>query len=453
MEFHKLTKTTLQELCDGNKIKYAKSWNKPKLIELLKKCETEQKQTLVKKVSKPKKNKNNTNSKHFTIAETFVGCGGSHFGFKKAGFDAIFVNDIWDDALKTLKLNDKDIEDHRVILGDLNTVTADKLNDLNIDYSNLDILIGGVVCKGFSLAGVRNPLDPRNYLYLEQLRLVKLLKPKISIIENVPGMINMRILKKQKGEHILPLCKELDDVCNSIKINRGKLIALNKKGEVDKELEKTLAADKIRRVKLENDLDDYKYGVLDDIEKTYIELGYKVYKEVLCCNDYDCATSRRRIFIVAIRNDLDIEWEYPQPTSNNPTVRDALDSLDLENLNNPENDPDNVPMNHKSTTVEKFKKIVAGVKQEGGYFSRGSNQRLAWDTPAPTLVPGHSAFQVHPEQHRSITIREGATITSFPNDFKFYGSHSSRCVQIGNAICPNMAYHLALQCKKYLENL
>ncbi len=52
------------------------------------------------------KNTSKTTSKGLTIAETFVGCGGSHFGFKKAGFDAIFVNDIWDDALKTLKLND-----------------------------------------------------------------------------------------------------------------------------------------------------------------------------------------------------------------------------------------------------------------------------------------------------------------------------------------------------------
>ncbi len=447
MNIDTLTKKQLQELCDNKKIKYAQSWKKDKLIEILNNSESTQ------NITPPPKNTSKTNSKHFTIAETFVGCGGSHFGFKKAGFDAIFVNDIWDDALKTLKLNDTDIEDHRVILGDLNTVTQDKLNDLNIDYSNLDILIGGVVCKGFSLAGVRNPLDPRNYLYLEQLRLVKLLKPKISIIENVPGMMNMRILKKQKSDNILPLCKELDDVCNRIKINRGKLIALNKKSNVDKELEKTLSADKVRRVTLEKKLDDYKYGVVDDIEKTYIELGYKVYKEVLCCNDFDCATNRRRIFIVAIRNDLDIEWEYPQPTLNKPTVRDALDTLDLENLNNPQNDPDNVPMNHKASTVEKFKKIVAGVKQEGGYFSRGSNQRLAWDTPAPTLVPGHSAFQVHPEEHRSITIREGATLTSFPNDFKFYGSHSSRCIMIGNSICPNMAYHLALQCKKYLENL
>ena len=42
----------------------------------------------------------------FTIAETFVGCGGSHFGFKKAGFETTFVNDIWSDAITTLKQND-----------------------------------------------------------------------------------------------------------------------------------------------------------------------------------------------------------------------------------------------------------------------------------------------------------------------------------------------------------
>ena len=125
--------------------------------------------------------------------------------------------------------------------------------------------------------------------------------------------------------------------------------------------------------------------------------------------------------------------------------------MNLEGGNNPENDPDNIPMNHKATTVEKFKKIKSDTKQEGAYFSRGTSSRLSYNKPAPTLVPGHSSFQIHPSEHRSITVREGAIITSFDKDFKFYGSHSSRCMQIGNAIPPNMAYHIALQCKKKLN--
>jgi site-specific DNA-cytosine methylase len=124
----------------------------------------------------------------FKVAETFVGCGGSHFGFKKSGFQSVFVNDIWEDAINTLKQNDSSLKPNEVICDDIYNINSETLSKKNIDISNIDVFIGGVVCKGFSLAGVRNPYDERNYLYLQQLRLVGILKPKISIIENVPGL-------------------------------------------------------------------------------------------------------------------------------------------------------------------------------------------------------------------------------------------------------------------------
>ena len=126
--------------------------------------------------------------------------------------------------------------------------------------------------------------------------------------------------------------------------------------------------------------------------------------------------------------------------------------LDYQGVNNPETDVDNRPMNHRPSTVEKFKKVLVDKKEQGAYFSRGTSSRLSYYKPAPTLVPGHSSFQIHPTEHRSITVREGGIITGFDKDFKFYGSHTSRCMQIGNAIPVNMAYHLAEQCKKVLSN-
>jgi len=199
-------------------------------------------------------------------------------------------------------------------------------------------------------------------------------------------------------------------------------------------------------------LDEYKYSVVEHIEQLYGELGYDVYKQVLMCSDYGCFTNRQRLFIVAVRKDLGITWTYPEPFTkdNKPTVKDAFDTIDYAGINNPSTDVDNRPMNHSSSTVEKFKKIASGGKAEDGYFSRGTSSRLAFDKPAPTLVPGHSAFQVHPEEHRSITVREGATLTGFNTNFKFYGSHTSRCMQIGNAIPVNMAYIMAEQCKSIL---
>lgn len=393
------------------------------------------------------------NEKVFKIAETFVGCGGSHFGFKKAGFKTVFVNDLWNDAIETLKINDKDLNENQIILDNIENIDENYLKDRNINYDDLDVLFGGIVCKGFSLAGIRNPYDPRNYLYLQQLRLVELLKPKISIIENVPGILSMKILKKD--DSIKDLCLKLTDICEKHKKLRGKLIALTKDNTSQSIIESVkdeLNSITFERKQMEDSLEFYMYNVVEHIEELYSNLGYKVYKKILKCSEYDCATERKRLFIVAVRNDTNIEWEYPNPTSliNPPTVKDAFDLLDINGVNDPNYDVDNRPMSHKSSTIEKFKNISSNMKSSDSYFSRGTSSRLSMDKSAPTLVPGHSSFQIHPYEHRSITVREGAIITGFDKNFKFYGSHTSRCMQIGNAVPINMAYNIALQCKKYL---
>ena len=397
------------------------------------------------------------NNNTFTVAETFVGCGGSHFGFKKSGYKTVFINDIWEDAIKTLTQNDPDLNPNEVICDDIYKIDEEMLQNRNIDISNVDVFIGGVVCKGFSLAGIRNPYDERNYLYLQQLRLVGILKPKISVIENVPGMLNMKILRRDNNEEIKQLCNELNDICEKQKKVRGRLIAETKKETDDTTITNTkLELDKLTKDRKEREklLEDYKYSVVEDIEAIYNKLGYDVHKKILTCSDYGCFTNRQRLFIVAVRKDLNLKWDYPEPTTKEcrPTVKDAFDIIDYAGANNPATDVDNRPMKHTAKSIEKFKKIQPGGKSEEGYFSRGTSSRLTFDKPAPTLVPGHSAFQIHPTEHRSITVREGATITGFDTNFKFYGSHSSRCMQIGNAIPVTMAYVIAEQCKKVLSN-
>lgn len=416
------------------------------------------------------------NSNICTIVETFVGCGGSHLGFKNNNFIPIFVNDIWQTSLDTLSNNNEDLKSSQIVCKDINELCKeDLLKKYNLDKKELTLLIGGVVCKGFSLAGVRNPYDERNYLYISQLKLVEQFMPKISIIENVPGMNNMKILFKNNyaptsiklqpdnlSDSVIDLCKEIDTIINNHKLNRGKIIAINKKlsnttnkneiKQIKKEKNK-LEKEKNKLEKLREEyeikLDEYKYSVIDDITEKYIELGYKVYKNKLKVSNYGGYTNRIRLIIVAVRNDIKKEWKWPIITNDDNddnlpnllTVKDAFDLLD-DDINNIKNDKDNIPMNHKKTTIEKFKKITKDKKSDG-FSSRGTSHRLDYNKPAPTLVPGHSSFQIHPEYHRSITVREGATITGFPIDYKFSGSHSDRCMQIGNAIPVHLADALA----------
>ena len=79
--------------------------------------------------------------------------------------------------------------------------------------------------------------------------------------------------------------------------------------------------------------------------------------------------------------------------------------------------------------------------------------RLDMNSLAPTLVPGHSNFPVHPIEHRSITVREAAIITGFPLDYKFVGSHTKRCEHVGNAVPPPLAEAIAKECVNYLDKI
>ena len=414
-----------------------------------------------------------------TIVETFVGCGGSHIGFEREQFETIFVNDIWETALKTLQINNGKLKKEQVICEDINVLCErDLLSQFKMKPNELDVLIGGVVCKGFSLAGVRNPYDNRNYLYISQLKLVEQFRPKISIIENVPGMKNMKILCKNNyaptsnklkftiSDSIESICKDINENIEKHKKNRGAIIAINKKigCESSEELLKckeSLINEKSKLEKerklLEEKLSNYMYCVLDDIKEKYKELGYKVSINKLKVSNYGGYTNRIRLIIVAVRNDIEKEWVWPklmncdndESLPNLKTVSDAFSLLD-DKVNDPSTDIDNRPMKHRPSTIEKFKKITCEKKSEG-FSSRGTSNRLSLYKPAPTLVPGHSSFQIHPTEHRSITVREGAIISGFPIDYKFMGSHSDRCMQIGNAIPVQLGEILAKCARKVLE--
>lgn len=121
-------------------------------------------------------------------------------------------------------------------------------------------------------------------------------------------------------------------------------------------------------------------------------------------------------------------------------------------------------MNHAKKTVERFKYIPEGDNianhidelppelRISKFYSRGNTMRLNGNAPSPTLVPGHSNFPIHPKEHRSITVREAATITGFPTDYKFIGSHTKRCEEVGNAVPPPLSNAIAKKAKELLDN-
>ena len=200
-------------------------------------------------------------------------------------------------------------------------------------------------------------------------------------------------------------------------------------------------------------------------------MGYNVYCKVLNASDYGSYTKRERLILVAVRNDIKNEYKFPEPTHSDEdnllprknVLNDALNLLDIKNINSLKNDIDNQPMNHNKKTTDRFSRIPEGksikdvineLPEElkiSSFFSRGNTQRLDRNKCTPTLVPGHSNFPIHPWEHRSITVREAGLITGFPNDFKFHGYHGSRCTQIGNAVPVHLSDAIAKSVIKILE--
>lgn len=417
----------------------------------------------------------------YTVFETFVGAGGSHLGFINNGFKSKYVNDFDENCLKTLVYNNPELGKEAVVdnrsIVDINP--NDILKKTEMKAKELDVLFGGLVCKGFSLAGERSPNDERNYFYRKQLDIVKVVQPKISIIENVPGIQNAKVLSPNAPKDI---AKKIDKIWQKLEDYKGLKAFIRKSGGITKEIQEqgqSLRKEKEDMVKyLENH--NLLISVIDDIKNTYDKIGYNIYMQVLNSACYGAATKRERVIIVAVRKDIKIDFKFPQAIYGNKTfatkypylyvdlkdnvkpLRTVNDALATINYNN-KDDIDNIPMQHSSKTIKRFTYIPEGDSianhidelpedlKISKFYSRGNTMRLAGDEPSPTLVPGHSNFPVHPKEDRSITVREAATITGFPQNYKFFGSHTKRCEEVGNAVPPPLSTAIAKSAKELLD--
>lgn len=122
-----------------------------------------------------------------TVISTFAGCGGSSLGYSMAGFRELLANEWDDNAVATFRLNFPDVP---MIQGDIAKLSGDEiLRVTGLRPGELDILDGSPPCQGFSTVGKRQLDDPRNSLFREYVRLLRELKPKVFVMENVSGMV------------------------------------------------------------------------------------------------------------------------------------------------------------------------------------------------------------------------------------------------------------------------
>lgn len=115
------------------------------------------------------------------VVSLFSGAGGLDLGFLQAGHEVIWANDLYEDAVKTYRLN---LGDH-IVLSDIYKIPSEQIPDS-------DIIIGGFPCQGFSVANTgRHEDDERNKLYLEMIRVIRDKKPLYFLAENVKGILSL----------------------------------------------------------------------------------------------------------------------------------------------------------------------------------------------------------------------------------------------------------------------
>lgn len=253
---------------------------------------------------------------------------------------------------------------------------------------HVDGLIGGPPCQSWSEAGARRGIeDQRGQLFFDYIRVLEHIKPKFFVAENVSGIINKR-----------------------------------------------------------------NQDAFDFILECFEEVGYDASWKLLNASDYEVPQDRERVFIVGFRKDLNIHFQFPEPIRPKRNLRDAIGDLE------------DIPLgdypNHEITDIG-YSPI---------FMSR--NRVRSWDEQSFTIIASDRHIPLHPQApkmvhvqkdvkafvegaehlYRRMSVRECARVQTFPDTYEFkYKVPRTGYKMIGNAVPVNLAYHLALKIKSYLE--
>jgi len=353
--------------------------------------------------------------------DLFCGCGGFSYGFQDAGFDMALGIDMWKDATITYKYN---FPNSIVINDDITKVNGkDILKKLKLNNDDIDVIIGGPPCQGFSVSGKRMLEDPRNNLYKSFVEIVQEIKPKVFVMENVPGLI--RLFGGKVKEEVL---EDFSKLGYEVRVQ---LLSSDAYG-VPQHRKRVFFVG-INKEKIANTKEFFFPEATNGIGL----------EPVVTCKD-------------AI-SDLDF---VPDDTSVGEDINYKIDAQ-CEYQKIMRNESSSIKNHSITIHKEKTREIISMVPDGGNYkdlpieLQSTRKVNIAWtrmnsQKPCFTIDTGHN-HHFHYKENRVPTVRESARIQSFPDKFQFIGIKTSQLKQVGNAVPPLMAKAIAGEVKKIIE--
>jgi DNA (cytosine-5)-methyltransferase 1 len=345
-----------------------------------------------------------------TVISTFAGCGGSSLGYSMAGFRELLAVEWDDNAVATFGLNFPDVP---VYHGDIAALSVEEvLQRTGLAPGELDVFDGSPPCQGFSTAGKRAMDDPRNQLFREYVRLLRGLRPKVFVMENVSGMVKgkmklvfVEILRELKASGYRVSARLLNAMYFHVPQSRERMIFIGVRDDLGREPSHPRA--ERRPVALQEACSDIGYLVL----APHGEYAGRV--------------------VNAARE--------PSPTlckTGLPSFKHGVIELGK------------APPSPSALKQQRWKETRPG----GNHHERFSLARLSWQEPSPTVqkTATGSTGLMHPDEPRELYEAELKRIGSYPDDFQFAGQWSDVLARIGNSVPPLFMRAIAAHIRDHL---
>ncbi|MDI9539891.1 MAG: DNA cytosine methyltransferase [Bacillota bacterium] len=392
--------------------------------------------------------------KKYKVISLFSGAGGMDIGFINAGFEIVWANDFFKEAVESYKLN---IGNH-IVFGDITKIKSENIPN------GADLVIGGFPCQGFSIANNKRSMkDERNFLYKEMLRIIKDKNPKFFVAENVKGILSMG-----KGKVFEMIKNDFESI--GYKVD-ARLLNAAEYG-IPQARERVIIVG--NRLGLENPfpkethwIDSKKYddkstlkkqvtveeaiGFLSDIplskEPINLEDGTIVYNHVASTNVYDKFWGRKydvnqheicdylkkwRSKAGYTTKRIDDHFGYKHTAghwfrkdNNSGSIPKPSDWWELKKILGFDDKYDD----QVTTMIEKEIKFEQSLRITN------------WDRPSDTITA--TSPEIHINKERRLSARECAILQTFPMEYRFVGSLNILYRQIGNAVPVKLAEMIA----------